>query len=272
MKCPHCHSDHTQARPERTELGYQRFRCKDCQREFNERTGTPFNRLQYPSDVVCLVVLWRLRYKLRLRDLAEMFVERGFVFTHEAVRLWEATCAPLLTDRLRKHRYGQGSRRWHVDETLIKVNGKWANLYRALDHEGHLLDVRLSATCDLPAARAFFRSARMITKRSPIRVTSDRHGSYPGALRLEFGPSITHRTTRYANNLLEQSHRAVKQRTRPMLGFKRFDSAARFCHAHDEVCNFLRFQPVGHRPAPLAWQRRLHHHQFVLLQEMMQAA
>jgi transposase-like protein len=59
MKCPHCHSDHTQIRPGRTELGYQRFR-KGCHREFNKRTGTPFNRLQYPSDVACLVVLWRL--------------------------------------------------------------------------------------------------------------------------------------------------------------------------------------------------------------------
>jgi putative transposase len=245
MRCPHCKSTHTSERPEHTELSYRRFRCQSCHREFNERTGTPFNRLQYPSDIVCLVVVWRLRYKLSLRDVAEMFLERGFVFTHETVRLWEATFAPLLTERLRKHRYGQGSRRWHVDETLIKVNGKWVYLYRALDHEGTLLDVRLSETCDLAAARAFFRAARMISKRSPLHVTSDRHGSYPGAIRLEFGPAVAHHTRPYANNVLEQDHRAVKQRTRPMLGFKRFESAARFCQAHDEVRNFLRFQPLG---------------------------
>jgi transposase-like protein len=201
-----------------------------------------------------------------------MFVERGFVFTHEVVRLWEATFTPLLTDRLRRHRYGQGSRRWHVDEPLIKVSGKWVYLYRALDHEGNLLDVRLSETCDLPAARAFFRSARMITKRSPLRVTSDRHGSYPGALRLEFGSTVTQCTTRYANNLLEQSHRAVKQRIRPMLGFKRFDSAARFCHAHDEVRHFLRLSPSNHHLAPLRWQRQLHHHKCTLLRAMLLAA
>src|SRR5262249_52295253 len=152
------------------------------------------------------------------------------------------------------------------------VDGKWVYLYRALDHEGNLLDVRLSETCDLPAARAFFRAARMITTRSPIRVTSDRHGSYPGAIRLEFGPAVTHRTTRYANNLLEQSHRRVKQRTRPMLGFKRFASAARFCHAHDEVQNFLRVHTPGRRPALSRWQRQLHHHKFTLLREMMLAA
>jgi putative transposase len=69
MRCPHCASSAISRRPERTELGYRRFRCRDCQREFNERTGTPFNRLQYPTDVICLVVVWHFRYKLSLRDL-----------------------------------------------------------------------------------------------------------------------------------------------------------------------------------------------------------
>ena len=92
-----------------------------------------------------------------LRDLEEMFLERSFLFTHETVRLWAATLAPLLTERLRQHRYGQGSRRWQVDETLINVNGKWMYLYCALDHAGNLLDARLSETCDLTTARAFFR-------------------------------------------------------------------------------------------------------------------
>src|SRR4029453_19352244 len=102
-----------------------------------------------------------------------------------------------------------GKARWHIDETLIKVSGQWLFLYHALDHEGNLLDVWLSKTCDLAAARAIFRSARMIATRSPIHVTSDGHGSYPGAIRLEFGPAVAHRTKRYTNNLLEQSHRAI---------------------------------------------------------------
>jgi transposase-like protein len=75
-----------------------------------------------------------------------------------------------------------------VDQTLIKVNGHRVYLYRAFDHEGTLLDVRVSEACDLTAARSFFRAARMISKRPPIRVTSARHGSYPGAIRLELGP------------------------------------------------------------------------------------
>ena len=98
MNCPHCHSSATTERSDATVRGYRRFRCRSCNRRFNERTGSIFNRVQYPPDVVCLVVLWRVRYKLSLRDLAEMFLERGVVFTHEAVRAWEAKLAPILTD------------------------------------------------------------------------------------------------------------------------------------------------------------------------------
>jgi putative transposase len=86
VPCPHCASPTTAERAKRTALGYRTFRSHAGQRSFNERTATPFNHLQYPTDLVLLVVLWRLRYKLSLRDLAEMFLERGFVFTHETVR------------------------------------------------------------------------------------------------------------------------------------------------------------------------------------------
>jgi transposase-like protein len=78
-----------------------------CKRTFDERTGTPFNSLEYPTDIVLLVVLWRLRYKLSLRDLAELFLERGFAFTPEAVRDWEARFAPLMANQLRIKRRGQ---------------------------------------------------------------------------------------------------------------------------------------------------------------------
>jgi putative transposase len=86
MNCPHCHSSSTTEQEERTVHGSRRFRCRDCGRRFNERTGTALNRVQVPTDIVFLVVFWRLRYKLSLRDLAEMFLIRGIVFTHEAVR------------------------------------------------------------------------------------------------------------------------------------------------------------------------------------------
>ena len=107
MACPHCATTITRELTKRTQLGYQIFRCSVCDRQFNERTGTPFNRLEFTTDIVLLVALWRLRYKLSLRDLAEMFLERGFEFTHEAVREWEARFAPLITAQLRAKRKGQ---------------------------------------------------------------------------------------------------------------------------------------------------------------------
>jgi transposase-like protein len=110
MACPNCASTLTCERTARTQLGYRTFRCLRCSRVFNERTGTSFNYLTFPSDIVLQVVLWRLRYKLSLRDLAEMFLERGFVFTHEAVREWEARFAPLLAEELRAKRKGQAGR------------------------------------------------------------------------------------------------------------------------------------------------------------------
>jgi putative transposase len=98
-------------------LGYRLFRCRPCRRPFNERTGTPFNHLQVPTDIALLVVLWRLRYKLSLRDLAEMFLARGFTFTQETVRAWEERFSPLLIDQLRATRRGKAGSRWHADET-----------------------------------------------------------------------------------------------------------------------------------------------------------
>src|SRR3954464_13840689 len=84
MRCLECGSEAVTERPERTAQGYRRFRCRACGKQFNERSGTLLNRTQSPSDVIALVVLWRLRYKLSLRDLPEMFAVRGIVFSHEA--------------------------------------------------------------------------------------------------------------------------------------------------------------------------------------------
>jgi putative transposase len=255
MVCPHCQSSAITERPERTELGYQRFRCRTCEGGFNERTGTLFNRLQYPTDVICLVILWRLRYKLSLRDLAEMFLERGIIFTHEAVREWEAKLAPVLSETLRKHRRGRVGRSWYCDETYLKVRGRWVYLYRGIDRDGNLVDVYLSETRDRAAAEAFFRSARTVTEIVPDRVTTDGHSSYPGAIKTELGETVIHRTNRYLNNHLEQDHRGIKQRTHPMCGFKSFVSAERFCRVYDEVRTFFRARSQRNEPVSLGLQR-----------------
>src|ERR1700733_9136988 len=124
MNCPHCAVTATKKRAKKTKLGYTTFFCPQCRSLFNERTGTLFNYLEFPTDIVLLVVLWRLRYKLSLRDRAEMFLERGFVFTHET---WEERFAPLIADQLRIKRRGRAGISWHVDETYIKVHGKWCS-------------------------------------------------------------------------------------------------------------------------------------------------
>ena len=86
MRCIECDALEVSERPERTARGYRRFRCRDCGKQFNERSSGIFNRAQHPSDVIALVVFWRLRYKLSLRDLPEMFLIRGIEFSYEAVR------------------------------------------------------------------------------------------------------------------------------------------------------------------------------------------
>src|SRR4051794_13103211 len=101
MRCIGCGSTAVLERPKRTAQDDRRFRCRSCGKQFKERSGGGIlNRTQFPSDIIALVVLWRLRYKLNLRDLSEMFLIRGIVFSHEAVRDWKAKLAPILAETL----------------------------------------------------------------------------------------------------------------------------------------------------------------------------
>src|SRR6202007_386550 len=248
MRCPACRSTVIRHRSERTAQGYRRFRCGNCGKQFNERSAGLLNRAQYSSDVIALVVLWRLRYKLTLRDLAEMFLIRVVVFSYEAVRDWEARLTPALAENLRRRRRGKVGRSWYVDETYTKVHGHWRYLYRAIDRCGALVDVMLSEHRDMAAAKAFFESAKMVTGITPDRVTTDGHDSYPRAIRTTLGAGVRHRDSQYLNNRLEQDHRGVKGRYGPMRGFKCPRSAGEFCRAYDEFRNFLRSRCRTNQP------------------------
>ena len=103
-------------------------------------------------------------------------------------------------------------RRWYVDETYVKVKGKWSYLYRAIDREGNLVDSMLSLTRDMAAAQRFFRSALSVVGEAPKQVTTDGHNSYPRAIREVLGSSVEHRRSAYLNRRIEQDHRGVKQR------------------------------------------------------------
>jgi transposase-like protein len=162
---------------------------------------------------------------------------------------------------LRKRRHGTGrssGQSWYVDETYLKVHGRWCYLYRAIDRDGNLIDTMLSATRDMRAAQRFFRSARSVAGFVPDRVTTDGHNSYRCAIRSTLGRNVRHRTSVYLNNRLEQDHRSIKGRIRCMRGFKEHDAADRFCREYDE----LRNDPVtirsGNPPTPSLSPSRPH--------------
>jgi len=129
----------------------------------------------------------------------------------------------------------------------------------AIDRNGALVDVMLSERRDLAAAKAFFRSAKAMTGVTPDRVTTDGHDAYPRAIQTELGRHVRHRTSRYLNNRLEQDHRGIKGRCRPMLGLKSTGSARRYCRGQDELRNFLRCRSRMRQHVPAAtrrWQSR----------------
>jgi putative transposase len=201
-----------------------------------------------------------------------MFLQRGLVFTHEAVRGWEMKLTPLLSETLRKRRHRAVGKSWYADETYVKVRGQWCYLYRAIDRDGHLIDVRLSDTRDLAAAEAFFRSAWTVSGVTPERITTDGHDAYPRAIRHVFGDRVTHRTNRYLNNRLEQDHRGIKPRYRPMCGLKTFATAARFCRLFDEIRALFRPQWRHNQGLSLHQRRCIHQAQFAQLMGMMAVA
>ncbi|MCW3477837.1 IS6 family transposase [Rhodovastum sp. RN2-1] len=246
-------------RPDVTARGYRRFRCRDCGKQFNKRSNGVLNRTCLPSDIIAFVVFCRLRYRLTLRDLSESLLLRGFTVSHEAVRTWEAKLLPVMGDALRWRRHGmrrRSGRSWHVDETYLKVQGRWCYLYRAIDRDGNLVDTMLSDTRDMTAARAFFRSATATRGFTPDRVTTDGHGSYPRAIRSTLGREVWHRTSAYLNNRLAQDHRGIKGRIRCMRGFKNHDAADRFCREHDELRDFLRHRSRRNQHVPAPRRRR----------------
>jgi len=272
MNCPYCTATTTKKRMKKTKLGYTTFFCPHCRCTFNERTGTPFNYLEFPTDIVLLAVLWRLRYKLSLRDVAEMFLARGFTFTHEAIRDWETRFAPLIAEQLRTKRRGQAGTSWYVDETYLKVHGKWCYLYRAIDHDGNLVDSMLSEKRNMEAAQRFFKQAVAVVGSVPDQVTTDGHTSYPRAIRETMSNNVQHRTNKYLNNRLEQDHRGIKQRYYPMRGFGTVEAAARFCRAFDELRNYFRSRRMMGEVVSLLEQRQAFLQRLTALQTSIQAA
>ena len=184
----------------------------------------------FDQEVIMLCVRWYLRFKLSLRDLVEMMSERGLSLAHTTIMRWVRRYVPEFEKRWRRFGSAVG-RSWRVDETYVKIRGKWCYLYRAVDQAGRTVDFTLSVHRDVGAAKAFFRKAIKGQGCAPKTITLDGYAASHRAVRELradglLPPDTKVRSSKYLNNLIEQDHRSVKQRVAVMLGFKRFRNAA----------------------------------------------
>ena len=209
-------------RKPRTTLGYPRLRCRACGRRFNEPDRHALQRSPVPDGpraprrAVAPAVHAQLPRRGRAAPRA------GLRVTHETIRIWEFRLAPLLADRLRAKRRGCAGVSWSIDETDVKVAGRWCSLYRAIDRDGALLDSMLSEHRDKHAARRFLRRLVDVAQRKPQRVTTDPHPPYRRAIRWILGRTVRHRCNRYLNTLTEQSHLSCQTTLRPHAGLREF--------------------------------------------------
>jgi IS6 family transposase len=192
----------------------------------------------FPPDVIVLAVRWYLRFGLSYRDVEELLAERGIKVDHTTIYRWVQRFTPLLADAARPCRHAVGDR-WQVDETYVKVAGRWRYVYRAIDQFGQVIDVFVSQRRDATAARRFFERAVGATKRTPVEVVTDKAPTYPAVLE-ELLPAAWHRTDQYANNRIEADHGRLKSRLGAMRGFKQDRSARAVIAGHGFLQNVRR--------------------------------
>ena len=196
--------------------------------EIASASRTMFKGRHFDATVIVLCTRWYLTYKLSSRDLVEMMAERGVDLAHTTILRWVQRYVPEFEKRWRTYSRPVG-RSWRVDETYIKVRGRWTYLYRAVDKQGFTVDFLLSDHRDIGAAKRFFTKA-VGRHGAPEKVTLDGYAASHSAIAELKGEGalttdVTVRTSRYLNNLVEQDHRRIKQRVRPMLGFGSFATA-----------------------------------------------
>ncbi len=203
-----------------------------------------FKGRHFEAEIIVLCVRWYLRFGLSFRNLEEMMAERNLHVDHVTIRRWVQRYSPELNRRCRQElRRTNGS--WRVDETYLRVAGKWTYLYRAVDSTGATIDFLLSARRDAAAARRFLQKALRSPGRPRPRVINvDGNPSYPKVIAElkktgELGRRCRCRPVRYLNNIVEQDHRAIKRRVRASQGFRSFRSAVRTIQGI-EMMNMIR--------------------------------
>jgi transposase-like protein len=207
-----------------------------------------FKWRQTAPEVILCAVRWYLRYSLSLRDVEELLTERGLEADHTTIWRWVQRYGPELEHRMRRH-LKPTNKSWRVDETYVRVKGRWCYLYRAIDSCGATIDFLLSALRDAEAAKRLFRKAlsdpshpqpRVInTDQAPIYGSAIPDIKKEGTLRRR----CRHRPVLYLNNILEQDHRAIKRRVNAKQGFRDFQAARRTIEGYEAI-NMIRKSQV----------------------------
>lgn len=191
-----------------------------------------FKWKHYESGIIVLCIRWYLKYPLSYRMLEEMMAERGLNVTHTTIMRWVHQYSPILDERIRTQ-VKKTNDSWRMDETYLKIKGKNAYLYRAVDSDGNTIDFYVSEKRDKNAARKFFKkSVEAPHNQQPRVITTDKYGATEIAILEEmyYGSlscKTQHRMKKYLNNIIEQDHRFIKRKINPMLGFQSYESAVK---------------------------------------------
>jgi transposase-like protein len=194
-----------------------------------------YRRHRFPPVIIQHAVWVYLRFTLSYRDVEELLAERGLDISYETVRCWVLKFGPVIARRLRRHR-PRPSNRWHLDEMVVRIGGKRMYLWRAVDHEGEVLDMLVQSRRDSQAALRLMRKLLKKLGFAPRLLVTDKLRSYASAFR-RLGLSRPHQQGLRQNNRAENSHQAVRRRERKMQRFKSARSAQRFLSMHAAIRN-----------------------------------
>jgi putative transposase len=209
-------------------------------RRSRAKPASPFKRFNSSPEVIRLVVLLYVKYPLSLRNVEDLLAERGIDICHETVRFWWQRFGPMFAGEIRRKRSAHMRQhhqwRWHLDEMYVKLNGEMVYLWRAVDHEGEVLESYVTRTRDKAAALTFMKKMLKRTGCSPDAITTDGLRSYKAAM-TELNCAEKQEVGRWANNRVENSHQPFRRRERAMLRFRQMKTLQRFASVHASVHN-----------------------------------